>query len=552
MRRLYTAVALTLVVIASLAFHGAGTTAVASTQPALPIRAAFYYPWYPETWGAGSNYHPTLGQYDSSDPSIIRTHIDEMQSAGIQAGIASWWGRGSLTDGRVPALLSGAGTGSFRWTLYYEQEGTLNQTAHRIATQLTYIKRHYASQPQYLVVNGKPVIFVYAGANDGCGMADRWSRANNGRFYVVLKVFPGYASCASQPDSWHQYSPASREDQQGSYSFSVSPGFWKAGEATPRLARDPAAFAQAVSDMNASGAQWQLVTTFNEWGEGTAIEPATEWGSTYLDILGGTVPTSPPPTSTPPPTSPPPPGTPLVVIYMENHERSAITTSTSAPYLNGLRARGLDFTHYYGVTHPSLPNYLALGNGSTDGKVGTDSITAGELTQSPTLWNQLSAAGISWKVYEESMPSVCSSAVTSGDYALKHNPATPFHAVFSDPALCANVQPYTPGVPLAQVNFIAPNLCNDMHDCSIATGDNWLAANVEPMLQAGAEVIVTFDEGSSGTDGGGNVYTVEVGPGIAPSVDATTYNHYSTLAGIEARFGLTKLGGAATAAQLPI
>ena len=61
------------------------------SQPSFPIRAAFYYPWFPETWGHGTNYAPTLGRYNSSDPAVIRAHIDAMQYGKIAAGIASWW-----------------------------------------------------------------------------------------------------------------------------------------------------------------------------------------------------------------------------------------------------------------------------------------------------------------------------------------------------------------------------------------------------------------------------------------------------------------------------
>jgi hypothetical protein len=72
------------------------------------------------------------------------------------------------------------------------------------------------------------------------------------------------------------------------------------------------------------------------------------------------------------------------------------------------------------------------------------------------------------------------------------------------------------------------------------------------MLNAGATVVITFDEGSSGTGGGGNVYAAVDGPGIGSSVNTATYSHYSLLAGLEARFGLAKLGGAKTATPLPI
>src|SRR5262249_61624751 len=94
---------------------------------------------------------------------------------------------------------------------------------------------------------------------------------------------------------------------------------------------------------------------------------------------------------------------------------------------------------------------------------------------------------------------------------------------------------------LPAVSFITPNLCNDMHDCSIAKGDNWLQARVPAMLAAGAEVVITFDEGSNSTNGGGNIYTALDGPGIGSSVNRTTYNPYSLLAAIEDRFGLPRL-----------
>lgn len=572
---------------------GTGAVSLGAATPT-PIRAAFYYPWFPET--TTGRYHPTLGTpYDSGNVAVIQAHIYEMQYAGISAGIASWWGSGTATDSRLPKLLDGAAGTGFRWTAYYEQEGYSDPSAATLSADLTNLAR-YTPSPSWLRVNAKPVLFVYAGPSDGCAMVDRWTAANAGRFYLVLKVFPGYLSCASQPDSWHQYAPAAAADRQGSFSYSISPGFWPAGESTPRLARDEARFATNVRDMVASGTQWQLVTTFNEWGEGSSVEPATEWGSRWLDVLhangaaapapsaspsqssspSATVspspsvtisssptvtaspsPTSPSPTPTPPPTSPPPTSpppssSPLIVVWFENHERSSITTSGSADYLNGLRAKGVDFTGYFANTHPSFPNYAAFAAGTQCGKT-TNTITAGELT-CPTLWGQLAAKGVSWGVYEETMPSACYAGASSGRYVLRHNPATPFREVFGSPALCANVLPFTSFSPssLRSVSFITPNLCNDMHDCSIGTGDDWLQARMPSWLAAGATVVVTFDEGSTNTNGGGNVYAVVVGPGKTHSVNSTRYNHYSLLAGIEVRLGLPRLAGAASAVPLPI
>ncbi len=167
--------------------------------------------------------------------------------------------------------------------------GSPNPTAAQIASDLTYISSHYASNPAYLHINGKPVVFAYGDPTDTCAMADRWKQAASAGFYVVLKVVSGYQNCASQPDNWHQYAPSSVQIQQAGHSFSVSPGFFKANEATARLPRDPAQFTAAVQAMVASRAPLQLITTFNEWGEGTAVESAQEWASassgTYLDIL---------------------------------------------------------------------------------------------------------------------------------------------------------------------------------------------------------------------------------------------------------------------------
>ncbi len=121
-------------------------------------------------------------------------------------------------------------------------------------------------------------------------MVDRWKQANTVNAYLVLKVFLGYKTCANQPDGWHQYAPALAADSQPGYSYSISPGFWLRSESSPRLARDLARWNQNIRDMVASGAPWQLVTTFNEWGEGTAVESAFQWSSRsgfgeYLDVL---------------------------------------------------------------------------------------------------------------------------------------------------------------------------------------------------------------------------------------------------------------------------
>ncbi|MCC6750045.1 MAG: DNRLRE domain-containing protein [Deltaproteobacteria bacterium] len=276
---------------------GSGGTADAATPTGelrFPIRAAFYYPWFPEAWTQSgiypyTKYHPTLGYYSARDAQTLSKHIRSMQYGHVQAGISSWWGPGHHTDTKVPGLLSAAHGTSFKWSLYYELESQGDPSPSTITAHLTHIRDRYASDPSFLRIGGRFVVFVYTDGADGCAMAQRWKQANTVGAYVVLKVFSGYRTCASQPDGWHQYAPAVATDSQLPHSYAISPGFDKVGDPT-RLGRDLARFQQNVRDMVASGANWQLVTTFNEWGEGTAVESASEWATAsgdgaYLDAL---------------------------------------------------------------------------------------------------------------------------------------------------------------------------------------------------------------------------------------------------------------------------
>jgi hypothetical protein len=272
--------------------------ATEASQPTFPIRAAFFYPWFPQVWagdgqaGGRTNYGPTLGYYSSQDAATIDRQLELAAGAHLQAFIASWWGPGHHTDLALQHILPrsarvGSPAPELRWAIYYEAEGQGDPTVSQLVADLQYLSGTLFAQPAYLRVDGKPVVFVYADARDGAGMADRWAQAKaqlGGSVYVVLKVYAGYRADPHQPDSWHQYAPAINYDAQMPYAVTVSPGFWKVGE-PPRLGRDPARFEADVQKMAASGAVWQLITTWNEWGEGTAVEPAAEFGSTYLGIL---------------------------------------------------------------------------------------------------------------------------------------------------------------------------------------------------------------------------------------------------------------------------
>lgn len=276
---------------ATVAPTPSATPAPSAFQPGSPVRAAFYYPWFPETWtvnGSHVSYTPDLGYYDSRVQATIDSQIRAMDYAKIQVAIVSWWGSTSPYDGRVHLLLDRiAALGSpLRVAFYYEKEGFGNPSQAQISADLSYLQSTYGAHPS----TRRPLtVFVYNADDTTCAVADKWKAANVVGAYVDLKVFSGYASCAAQPQGWHQYGPASREQNIGS-AFAISPGFWRADEGAARLARDVATFNANVRDMVASGKTWQLVTTFNEWGEGTAVEGAAEWRTpsgfgAYLDAL---------------------------------------------------------------------------------------------------------------------------------------------------------------------------------------------------------------------------------------------------------------------------
>jgi Glycosyl hydrolase family 99 len=267
------------------------------SQPSFPIRAAFYYAWYPEAWFRDpvypySPFHPSLEYYSGADPRVVRAHTDALRYAHLQAGIYSWWGSDGYppTDVRFWRYLAAARATPFRWALYYEREGYENPSVAKIRSDLDYIRDRYAAAPAYLKVNGRFVVFVYGNGDDSCDTVARWVEANTVGAYLVLKAFAGFRACSARPDAWHQYSAALPEYDLAPDSFMIAPGFDETREQAPRLTRDLTRWRSDAAAMVASNAHWQLVLSFNEWPEGTSVESADEWATpsgygAYLDIL---------------------------------------------------------------------------------------------------------------------------------------------------------------------------------------------------------------------------------------------------------------------------
>lgn len=553
----------------------------------LPARGTFYYPWFPETWGninsPDTHYNPSLGFYDSS--SVAASHIASLAYGNFAFAVSSWWGQGSLTDGRTQNLLNAAHGTNVKIAAYYEAEGNVvsgavgspNPTSAQITSDLNYLTTHYTADQNYMYVGGKPVIFAFGDASDNCGMVDRWIAGNNAatqRFYVVLKVFGGYTACTSQPDNWHQYGPASAEDVQGTHSISVSPGYWKYTDPSPLLTRDLTRWHTNVTDMNCATVDLKLVTTFNEWGEGSAVESATQWSSasgqgSYLDELHNNTTCGSP--------SPTPAYDHIFYVMFENRNYSDIIGNANAPYLNSLTNTGGLATNYHAVIHPSVNNYLAAISGQTYttvppavGSAITDNCTITTTscsTNAANLADGIETVGKSWKGYMETMPSPCYGPHDSGLYTERHNPFPYFNQIRNTPARCAKIVPYTQlatdltsAATTPNFSWITPNLCNDMHNAcapsnAVTNGDTWASQEFPKIFNSQAwqtqHCLLVINEDENGGAAGNIVPAIFVssdGTVIGGKRSATNYTHYSLLRTIEDSLGVTPVGPGDTAA----
>jgi acid phosphatase len=235
-----------------------------------------------------------------------------------------------------------------------------------------------------------------------------------------------------------------------------------------------------------------------------------------------------------------------VVVVMENHSYSEVIGNTAAPFLNQLARTGAVFTHSYAITHPSEPNYLALFSGSTHGV--TDDSCPVQFT-APNLAADLIAAGKTFTGFSENLPAAGSPVCSAGRYARKHVPWTDFRNVPGSVSVPFSRFPATDFTRLPTVSFVIPNLCNDMHDCSVQTGDAWLRAHLSGYaswaMTHNSLLVITWDEDDGSQ--ANQVLTIFAGQQVKPGRYAERITHYSVLATIEAAYGLPRDGSAAAA-----
>jgi hypothetical protein len=304
-------------------------------QDAVPrMVLTFYYPWYgvPDgPGGAGKNVHwrrideankdiqasthyPALGAYDSHDPEVIDQHCRWAKQAGIDALIVSWWGHGSYSDRAMEKILDGCRRHGLTACIYYETVPR-PQTPETAAEDIVRVLNKYGKHSAHLKVAGKPVVFVYGRALKQLGLS-AWRKALdqiNRRYengvtaigdqfsYGAARVFDGvhtYNTAGSlrgmSPDkargwaeqtyrSWVQLA-----DKAGKISaITVIPGYDDTKIRKPGLAvqrYDGKLYQVQWQQAIEADPHWVLITSFNEWHEGSEIEPSAEYENQYLEL----------------------------------------------------------------------------------------------------------------------------------------------------------------------------------------------------------------------------------------------------------------------------
>lgn len=294
---------------------------------------AFYYGWYgnpsvSQRWYHWKNvdeakkhidestHYPVLGPYDSHDPKVVDIHCRQAKEAGLTGFIVSWWVKGDFHDQGMPLMLDTAKKYGLKITIYYETVPPRgNPTIEGAVDDMTYITDKYGKHPAWLKVNGKPVIFIY-GRAIGEMKLDGWQKILNeftakrpsGAVFIGDRISKEAAQIF---DGIHTYNPTGLTkgkslEEIRSWSAATFPE-WVKTAGPDRIAcvtiipgyddsvqpsRKPP---RPITDRHngetykvmweqaqAANPDWVLVTSWNEWHEGSEIEPSAELGAQDL------------------------------------------------------------------------------------------------------------------------------------------------------------------------------------------------------------------------------------------------------------------------------
>jgi len=292
-----------------------GTMGIASSQGERLV-LAYYYAWFDaNTWSSGNLTDTPLEPYASRDRASMKRHVEQAQGAGIDALVQAWLGPENPTDENFGTLLSVADESGFKVCVGFETDSPFLGTHESIQNALIYLLEHYAHHPAYLEVEGRPVIFFWRVPAVPTGSAasalEAWeairTQADPNREAIwisegvdveYLRVFDGH----------HLYSVAWSSDVAGTLSdwggrirrYSGEHGVDRLWVATVMPGYDDRATGRAdafVRDRQggqfyretwggaiASRPDWIIITSFNEWLEGSHIEPSVAYGDSYLSL----------------------------------------------------------------------------------------------------------------------------------------------------------------------------------------------------------------------------------------------------------------------------
>jgi glycoprotein endo-alpha-1,2-mannosidase len=287
----------------------------------VPMVLAFYYPWYGNPRGksgqlyhwsdvtyqgiGSSTYYPLFGPYDSQDEGLIGAHMELAKASGIDGFICSWWGIDTFEDRSFKQILKVANPKGFNVTIYYETVREIGPD--QMVNELAYVVRSYSNEPSFLKIDGRPVIFLYAISayhRDAAFWQDIISRVKGSTgvdpLYIADTFDMAYASAF---DGFHTYNPIGIKvgDLNNTYSdqakaariagkiwaATVCPGYDDRKIRSPGTyvsRQDGAYYNLTWGSAIGSDPDIVLICTWNEWHEGTNIEPSREFEFKYLQL----------------------------------------------------------------------------------------------------------------------------------------------------------------------------------------------------------------------------------------------------------------------------
>jgi hypothetical protein len=338
-------VRLSLIVVILLALLGPALPAAAQGEH---LVLGFYYNWYDEnSFGPKKTSDQPLTPYKSADRATIERHVDQAKQAGLDGFIVSWYGPRDAPDNQTETnlrtLLDVAQQKDFRIAVDFETGGPFFKNKGDVQNALSSLLSTHANHPAYLKVNAKPVVFFWQNnrfsVNDWAAIRQAidplhqsiW--ISEGTNLDYLRVFDGHhlyniAWSADPRAEVIKWGKRVREKaiELGAFKYFVGtamPGFddrlTNRSGAIYRPRNNGEYFRQSFTGVTQSNADWAVVTSFNEWVEGSQIEPSATYGDQYLNLAAElanvyrttassyvTAPTETPvPTDTPTPTNTP-------------------------------------------------------------------------------------------------------------------------------------------------------------------------------------------------------------------------------------------------------